>query len=120
MFEFNNYTAKDIDDIMVKFWIRDNSNTKTEKSIVSTVIKNDETGAIVEVELPGYKKEEISVTADNEILLVKVDGKRGKKSIKRLLSKDYDISSISASFEDGILTITIPCVKKNVVNVVVK
>lgn len=119
MFEFHTYTAKDIDD-MVNFWIRDNFNTNTEKSIVSTVVKNDETGAIVEVELPGYKKEDVSITVDENVLLVNVDGKRGKKTVKRVLGKCADISSISASFEDGILTITVPCVKKNVVNVVVK
>lgn len=118
MFEFHIYTSKDIDD-MVKFWT-DELKVNYEKSITSTVVKVDDTGAIVEVELPGYKKDEISVTVEENVLLVKVDGKRGKKTVKRVLGKCADISSISTSFEDGILTITVPCVKKNVVNVVVK
>lgn len=91
-----------------------------EKSIVSTIIKNDEEGAVVEYELPGYKKEEVSVNVEENILVIKVDGKKGKKTINRKLSKTADVSNISATHEDGILTITIPCLKKNVVTVAVK
>jgi len=112
------YNTKEVSDLIESFF--GNVSCTGCQDIVSTVIKNDETGAIVEVELPGYKKEDVSITVDENVLLVNVDGKRGKKTVKRVLGKCADISSISASFEDGILTITVPCVKKNVVNVVVK
>lgn len=77
-------------------------------SISSRVIKNDKSEAVVEVDLPGYKKEEVSVKVEGKYLVTSVDGKRGKKSIKRLLTDSADVDKISAKFEDGILTITVP------------
>lgn len=77
-------------------------------SISSTVIKNDSTEAVVEIVLPGYKKEEISVKVVGKYLVVSVDGVRGKKSVKRAITETADVDKISAKFENGILTVTIP------------
>lgn len=77
-------------------------------NVVSTVIKNDSEGAVIEVELPGYKKSDIKVTVVGGYLVVDATGTKGTKKIKRKLTECSDNEKISAKFEDGILTITVP------------
>lgn len=119
MYEFKTYTLSEIDSmiesLLAKYTCQypegncDCTRTETNCSSVSSrVVKNDKDEAVVEIDLPGYKKEEISVKVEGKYLVTSVDGKRGKKSIKRLLTDSADVSKISAKFEDGILTIIVP------------
>lgn len=68
----------------------------------------------VEMILPGYTREELTITADNENMSVETnerfkDGK-WKSTFKRAfkISDNLDSKKIDASLENGILTINIP------------
>jgi HSP20 family protein len=85
----------------------------------------DKDAYTVRAELPGFRKEDISVDVANEILTVtghqKSDAKpdqNGKEStsavqerrISRALSlpENLDVEKIRASYENGVLTVTLP------------
>ena len=69
---------------------------------------NDENGnATYEFKLPGYKKEEVSVKVDNELLIITADSKvRGKVSYS-VSDYVFDPNCIDAKLEDGILTVNV-------------
>lgn len=78
----------------------------------------------VTVDVPGYKKENISISIDDSLLVVAVEKKDEKETKDHnmiaqercegrceryiRLGEDADIDYISAKVEDGVLTITIP------------
>lgn len=86
------------------------------------VYSNDE-GAVIEVPLAGYKKENISLSVEDKILKLKVgsnsdiekpDTKYSHKGIsRRTLSLSWNLAdafqeeAISTSFENGLLTISL-------------
>jgi len=65
----------------------------------------------VEVELPGVRKEDISVDMDNGVLSVKALRKRGEEEIHYerhfRLADEVDTSRIVATHENGVLKLTI-------------
>lgn len=80
---------------------------------------------IIETELPGVKKEDVSIKVDKDILSIAGEMKRNEAvkeenyfrmgrrygSFRRTFPLPADIAdkkSISASFEDGVLKVTIP------------
>jgi HSP20 family molecular chaperone IbpA len=71
-------------------------------------IKQEKDKTIVEIELPGYKKENIKVVTTGKLLEVVATGARGDKSYNYTLTDSADVSKISSKFEDAILTIEIP------------
>jgi len=88
-------------------------------------IHEDENGYEITAELPGVKKEDISVTLKNDILTISASKetesekkKKGKVIRKERSSGSYTRSfsvhdgirqeDIKASFTDGVLTLTIP------------
>ena len=88
-------------------------------------IHEDENGYEITAELPGVKKEDISVTLKNDILTISASRetesekkKKGKVIRKERSSGSYTRSfsvhdgirqeDIKASFTDGVLTLTIP------------
>ena len=89
-----------------------------------TDIRETEKSFIVEAELPGFKKEEIRAEIKNGYLTVNAEHKNsteeknGDKYIRRERSyssytRSFDldginIEQISASYKDGILTLTLP------------
>lgn len=91
-------------------------------------IKELEDCVLVEMIIPGFKKEEIEISIDNNLLLVK-----GKKELKsenensNFILNEYSVNEFSRSFkvnpsmnfdsiesklEDGILSIKVPKAKK--------
>lgn len=79
----------------------------------------------IQAELPGYKKEEVNITIQDDILKILAtkstkeeekdeDGKYLRREIfkgsisKSYSVKDFDTDKISAKFEDGILTLVLP------------
>lgn len=79
-------------------------------------IENTEKSYNLYLQLPGYKKDEINIKIDNNLLTVNGDGKNDKKYTlnefkkekfenKFNLCDDIDTDNIDASMEDGILTI---------------
>lgn len=85
----------------------------------------NESNFVVDVELPGVEKNDISLDVDNNILTVSVETKRDKENelnnkvlhteryyglMKRSLTlpEGIDDSAIKASYNNGILHITLP------------
>lgn len=70
--------------------------------------KIENNNLMFEVEVPGFKKEQVSVYVEQSILNIKCSKteKVFRKSI--LISDEWDIEKTECSLEDGILSITIP------------
>lgn len=92
---------------------------------IRTDIRETDTAYILEAELPGFKKEEISVTVDDGMLTIKAshssedkteEGKndyirreRSYRTYSRSFGLDgIDKDSISAAYRDGILELNLP------------
>jgi HSP20 family protein len=87
---------------------------------VHDVIEND-TSYVIQVTLPGIKKEDTSLDIEKDMLIVKAERKEnkdwkynrkeifyGKYERSFLLPDDADRDNIDATFTDGILSITVP------------
>ncbi len=79
-------------------------------------LSEDEDNYYARFELPGVKKDEITVEVNNTVLTVKA-GRRGKKkdqkdtfSLSRSISltQGIDTEKIKAKYEDGVLTVNLP------------
>ena len=96
------------------------------------IIEKDD-AYLLEAELPGFKKEDISIDVSNGVMTVsatreeKKDEKNDKGEYLRrersygTFSRSFDVSAIdesaiSAEFEDGILKLTLPKQKEEVPN----
>ncbi len=85
-----------------------------------TDIKETETGYTLEIEMPGFKKDQISVSLEDGYLTVggsksaKGEEKYLHKEIKESFSRSYYVgteiaeNSVKAKYEDGILTLSVP------------
>ncbi len=83
-----------------------------------TDIREAEGGYVLEIEMPGFRKEEISVSLEDGYLTV--SGERGakeqkylRKEIKESFRRSYYVGEVAeedikAKYEDGILTLTVP------------
>lgn len=86
-------------------------------------ISEKDNSFIVEMDLPGYKKEDIKVECNNGNLIINCEKKEEKKDeSKKYIRRerrygkysrsfylgDIDQESIKASYEDGTLTIIVP------------
>ncbi len=109
--------------------------SKGEKEVVNAFVptvntREDENAYVVEVDLPGVKKEDIKVNIDQEKRTLTVSGERKfKEEVKKedyykiessygkfmrtfSLPENVDAENIDAKTEDGVLHITLPKVKK--------
>lgn len=91
---------------------------------ISANLKEVESGYELQLAVPGYNKSEINIQIDNSLL--KVTGKKevkgekyvwqefGATSFSRTFSlpKEVDAEHSEAKCQDGILTVTLPFVKK--------
>jgi HSP20 family protein len=108
---------------------------ESEKEVVNAFVptvntREDENAYVVEVDLPGVKKEDIKVNIDPEKRTLSISGERKfKEEVKKedyykiessygkfmrtfSLPENVDADNIDAKTEDGVLTITIPKIKK--------
>ncbi len=108
---------------------------KSEKEVVNAFVptvntREDENAYVVEVDLPGVKKEDIKVNIDPEKGTLTISGERKfKDEVKKedyykiessygkfmrtfSLPDNVDAENIDAKTEDGVLHITLPKVKK--------
>ncbi|MCF6201290.1 MAG: Hsp20/alpha crystallin family protein [Hydrogenimonas sp.] len=108
---------------------------KGEKEVVNAFVptvntREDENSYVVEVDLPGVKKEDIKVNIDPEKGTLTISGERKfKNEVKKedyykiessygkfmrtfSLPENVDAENIDAKTEDGVLHITLPKVKK--------
>lgn len=90
-------------------------------SLKADVIKTQK-GFEVEIEIPGFKKEEINVSYEKDLLTVWAERKPAEQSeensyvrleravkVKRsFMIKDVDEEKITAKYENGVLLLTLP------------
>ncbi len=109
--------------------------TEGNKEVVNAFVpsvntREDENAYIVEVDLPGVKKEDIKVNIDQEKRTLTISGERKfEKEVKKddyykiessygkfmrtfSLPENVDIENIDAKTEEGVLHITLPKIKK--------
>lgn len=73
------------------------------------VLESDEESQYVfSLEIPGFKKDEIDLSVENDRLYLKASNKT-KKWAERFvtLPEDVDVANISAKLEDGVLFVTL-------------
>ncbi|WP_201352074.1 Hsp20/alpha crystallin family protein [Hydrogenimonas urashimensis] len=108
---------------------------KGEKEAVSAFLpsvntREDENAYVIEVDVPGVKKEDIKVNVDSEKRTLTISGERKfEKEVKKedyykiessygkfmrsfSLPENVDAENIEAKTEEGVLRITLPKVKK--------
>ena len=87
-------------------------------------IREEDDGYLVQAELPGVAEKDLKVSVDDNVLTI--SAKTGKDAERKtdgylvrerrhaaytrsfVLPRDSDHESVSASFEDGLLTLTVP------------
>jgi len=92
-------------------------------------IEETDNGYVVKAEMPGMNEKDISVTVENNILTIrgekKAENERKNRDSRIIVSErsygsfhrsftlpeSVDASKITAAFKDGILKISVPCVK---------
>ena len=110
---------RELEEMSRSFW------NDSELSAFRTDIKKQDGNYILEAELPGFKKEDISIDIDKECLTISAEHKseeneddKDKGFIRReryygsysrsFNIKGIDADAISASYNDGVLTLTMP------------
>ena len=63
---------------------------------------------VAEAELAGFSKDEITITATNEVLEVKAKNDSREKELKLNLYGAVSVDHIESNTKDGLLTITLP------------
>ncbi len=87
-------------------------------------ISEDDNNYYIETDLPGFTKDQISIKVDKDVLIIsasveKEEEKSNKKYHKKErisrscsrsinLPENVDVSQISAKYENGVLTLTLP------------
>lgn len=95
-------TLRLFDDIYSSSW------TARSKSLTESAYRTDVTddGIALSIDLPGVKSKELSVQVTGRD--VKVNGKQRGEDFKQTyrIAKEYDPDTVSATLEDGVLTLT--------------
>ena len=82
------------------FWGR--TNNKTTKNLMKTDIREHDAGYEMDIDLPGFKKDEIKVELENGYLTI------GTMQRSFYVGDDVTQEDIKAKFENGILRLSIP------------
>jgi HSP20 family molecular chaperone IbpA len=77
----------------------------------TNTVKPDKDGTDIEIELPGYKKDEIKIVSTRDHISISANGKRGKKEFSYTLTSYADWRNVSSKYEDGVLTIRVPFIE---------
>lgn len=112
-----------INDVFENFENLFNSKTQNYSNKKETVEKSEKEFTLT-IALPGFKKEDIQISTENNIL--KVYAKRNKKidwlqeefSNSYQLEDNIDTQKITAKLEDGILSIALPFKEKTKPNII--
>ena len=112
-----------MDDLINQFFKVSNEERFT--GLKADVIKTQK-GFEVEIEIPGFNKEEINVTYEKELLTVWAERKptelpeensylrleRARKVKRSFIVKGIDEEKITAKYENGLLSLTLPLKEK--------
>ena len=100
-------------------------NKKPQNHFMKTDVRENENGYDIEVELPGYKKEELEVQLENGYLtisanknseekeekggkLIRIERYHGSLSRSFYVGEAITVEDISAKFENGVLALNVP------------
>lgn len=65
--------------------------------------------AVIRMELPGVRPEQLSVSAEHRTLTVKVEREgQGASTRQYTIGTKYDLTGVEAKLEFGVLTLTLP------------
>ena len=65
--------------------------------------------AVIRMELPGVRPEQLSVSAEHRTLTVKVEREgQGTSTRQYTIGTKYDLTGVEAKLEYGVLTLTLP------------
>ena len=72
-------------------------------------VREETDRAVITVDLPGVKPEQISVSAEHRTLTVKIE-REGRQPFVRqyTIGTKYDLTQVQAKLELGVLTLTLP------------
>ena len=114
----NNYQPTDIFDVFDNFF---RPVFSEETSCLKTNIRETDNAYELDVEVPGYTKDQIKITLENGYLSVvcskqeqETNGKYRRKEISESCARNYYVGkdiprdAIKAKCENGILTLTVP------------
>jgi HSP20 family protein len=117
---FNPVHRSLINDLFNNFTREDSQDDKNCGCIPANVIEN-ENEFLIELSVPGFSKEQIRISVEKNVLVVKAEKNEenerkylsrefGLQSFERrfVLSKKVNADNISASFNNGILEVTLP------------
>ena len=115
------------DDFMFRPWRNDFfAASQPSKNVMSTDVRENEDSYELDIELPGYKKEDVSAKLENGYLTIQASRKsdEGEKDSKGnyirreryagtcsrsfYVGEDVKQEEIHAKFEDGVLKLTVP------------
>ncbi len=120
---FDDWMDSPFDDL---FWGKKNAPYTKQQTVMKTDVRETENGYAVAIDLPGYKKDEISAKLENGYLTVsavKNENKEEKNEDGKYIRRERYVGSMSRSFyvgsgltqedihakyEDGILNLAIP------------
>ena len=93
---------------------------KKDNMMYEPIVNQSETQTEIVWDVPGFKKEEIKVAVVGGKLSISLDGARGKKTIRFKLNDVANVSKISSSLVDGVLTILVPVKDETIINIETK
>jgi HSP20 family protein len=111
-------SVRDFDRLFSEFWgglPRLNTLPGFGQASVPANLYEDDASVYARFELPGFRKDELSVELENSVLTLSVK-RKGEKDGENEVSLNrsvtvpdgIDASKVSAKYEDGVLTVTLP------------
>lgn len=106
--------------------------TKKARGYIAVNVSEDEVGYTVEAALPGVKKEDVVINYQDSKLIIEVKEhevesrdyiihERFENYSKREIKlEEVDQDKISAKFENGVLTINLPLIKKDSKTIIIE
>lgn len=122
MIRFHNHPA--MSNVMENFF--NNPGRSNHATATPANIYENENSFVIELAVPGYSKEDFSITLDQQILKISAEAKQHQINDEKFLRKEFglnginrsfalpktvDTDSISADFNNGILSIRLPLLK---------
>jgi HSP20 family protein len=122
MIRFHNHPA--MGNVMENFF--NNPTRPSHATVTPANIFENENAFVIELAVPGYSKENFSITLDQQILKISADAKQHQIDDEKFLRKEFglnginrsfvlpktvDTDNISADFSNGILSIRLPLLK---------
>ena len=111
-------SVRDFDRLFSEFWggfPRNGAASAFAQAEIPTDLYEDDAHVYARFELPGFRKNELSVALENSVLTLSVERKAANEDEESVslarsvtLPEGIEADKISAKYEDGVLTVTLP------------